>query len=117
MMNNKETEKLIEQTLNSEKPDKNVLSMAKNIMSEKKQRPIKKAWQFYAAAASSAILIIFGVIAAALSGLNQNNRTQAQGEVQQAQPNVNHWLIISIVLIIIGIIVGIVTAIIKFKKK
>lgn len=116
MMNNKDTENLIKQTLNSEKPDRRVLAAAKSVMMQKKSTA-KRAWWYYAAAASSAFFMAFGIIAAVLSRLdlyteNYANNAGAQTHIIAA----DCWLIISILSISTAAITGIVLIIVKVKS-
>lgn len=113
-MNNKKGDNLIRDILNSQKPDKNVLSTAKCIMAD-----INPIWQrikrqFYALSGCAAVLIIAGVIFAALNAINNEHYATLQSAGDSNHFD-NRFLFPAISLIFIGVVLAITAIIIRIK--
>lgn len=111
-MNNKETEDLISNMLNSPKPDKNVLASAKNFMAQKKPIMLRIKRQFYALASCSAVFIIIGFVFVVLNQAYNNGYKSGLA----ANANEHAFLISALASISFGVILAIVAIILRIKK-
>lgn len=111
-MENKTTENLIEAALNSQKPDKKVLSAAKEVVGENKPRGIKHTLRFYISASCSVIMIIIGIIF--VIPVTDNGTMLANVSDVFATSN---GLIIGVSLIITGILLGAISIIFRIKNR
>lgn len=116
-MDNKEIENLINDMLNSPKPDKRVLSSAKSVMAENKPVRLRIKKQFYALLGCAAVFIITGVIFAVLNQSHIDNGYALENITNTANSNSDYrLLIVAISLIFIGIVLAVSAIIIRVKK-
>lgn len=111
-MDNKITENLIETALNSQKPDKKVLSAAKEVMDKNKQGRAKNKLWFYALASCSVILTVIGIIF--IIPVSNNNGTTVLNAFSVSAES--YGLIIGIALIIAGILSGVIAIMLRLKN-
>lgn len=112
-MDKRTTENLIEDALNSQKPDKRVLSAAKEVMADKKTRRSMNTWQFYALASCGIILIVTGIVFTL--PVSENLFTSGTNSLNISGSS--YGLIIGIILIVEGILAAITAIIFRIRKK
>ena len=82
-MNGKETEKLIEKTLNADKPDIGVLSVAKEAMRRKRREPARtwyrEALAYGTACCVAVFLLATGIIDMSAGGYSTGDSTRSGG--------------------------------------
>lgn len=116
-MNNNENNDFICDILNSQKPDKQVLSSAKSIMVKSKPIQLRIKKQFYALSGCAAVFMIAGIIFAALYQIHLYNYEGNSLNVSESNQNSNNnFLIIALTLITIGVLLAITAIIIRAKK-
>lgn len=116
-MDNKKTENFIEGILNSQKPDKRVISAAKELMQKSHPRQTKSIWRICVSAACSLVFIIIGIIFVVpvpRSSFNNNAQTVTNSF---NVPAASYGLYIGIALLVLGLVCGAAAIIFGVKNK